>query len=68
MSDDATGWGRSIWGGGPWGEPDEVKFEVTIVETNSPIAVGETLEVEVQVENVGASGEDELTLTIEEIE
>ena len=60
-----AGWGRRGWGTGPWGE-DEPHFEITITGTNSPVEAGNILEVDVEVENLGGSGGDDVQLTVEE--
>lgn len=59
-----AGWGRGAWGSGSWG--DDPHFEVTIVDTNSPVDAGDTLEVDIEVENLGGSGSQDVTLDVEE--
>lgn len=63
-NEEPQGYGAGAYGEGPYG--DESQFEVTIVGTNSPVPAGETVEVEVLVENTGGGGEQEITLGIEE--
>lgn len=64
MNDGNAGYGRGAYGSGPYG--DETEFRVTIVGTNSPVGVRDTLEVEVLVENVGGEGEQDITLEVDE--
>jgi len=59
-----AGWGRKVYGEGSWG--DDPHLEVTIVGTNSPVDVGEQLEVDVEVENLGGAGVGDVQLTVEE--
>lgn len=64
MNDTDTGYGRNAYSSGPYG--DEPKFEVTIVNTNSPVDAGGVVEVEVEVKNTGGEGTQDITLGVEE--
>jgi len=59
------GWGRSGWGEDGWGTP-LADFQVEIVATNSPVAAGEQLDVDVEITNQGGPGEREVTLDVAE--
>lgn len=63
VNDGDLGAGRGEAGSGIVGDPP--RFEVTIVETNSPVDAGGTIEVDVVVENVGGEGSQSVDLEVQ---
>lgn len=59
------GWGRGAWSEDGYGSP-LADFQVTIVATNSPVAAGDTLDVDIEITNQGGIGEREVTLDVAE--